>query len=517
MKKSIRTKLFFGIVGLVAFFVFTSWLLNSSCLQKFYIARKERQLVERYKLIDQIYNGDPERISLQLEKIARTSGINIIIFSRQRVEKYNSFPKFMKPPEKAREDHFLKQPGNKRDGKPPEKFSNKHYAHIVAKLATLTEGVHKIGIIDESRLNTAFLNLAVILKNHDYLWLETPLIEIKESAAIANQFSLFTGILVLIGGSILAYFYSKRFTGPILELNMIARQIAKLDFNHKFKVAMDSDNENELEELGKSINILSDELGRSIQELQEANAKLAAEIERKQKIDEMRKEFVSNVSHELKTPLALIQGYAEGLKSNVMEDEADKEFYCNVIMDETVKMNKLVKNLLELSQIESGSFELEPEEFNLADMVEEALEKYKLRFKEQGVLIRLNSPAEIMVKADYYRIEQVLFNYLDNALHHLDEHKTLRIEITLAQAKARVGVFNSGQPIPEELLEQIWLSFYKADKARTRSYGGSGLGLSIVKAVMEQHHNRYGVVNYPDGVEFWFELDRAEKSEGRQL
>jgi signal transduction histidine kinase len=237
---------------------------------------------------------------------------------------------------------------------------------------------------------------------------------------------------------------------------------------------------------------------------------LAKDNAEKEKIDQIRKEFVSNVSHEIKTPLALIQGYAEGLKSNVMENEADKEFYCNVIIDEVARMNKLVRDLLNLSHIESGSYQLEPEEFDLVELVELALEKYKLKFKEEGVLIQQEGPNSILVKADYFHIEQVFLNYLNNALHHADERKTIKITVTGLAKKVKVSVFNYGKPIPEEDLDQIWLSFFKVDKARTRSDGGTGLGLAIVKAIMEQHRNQYGVLNHEDGVEFWFEVDRAE-------
>lgn len=508
MKKSIRTKLFFGIFGLVFFFVLMSWILNTGFLKRFYIARKEHKLIANYQKIDRIYNGNPELIGLELERAARASGLTIIIFDKQLEEKCNSLPKFLI---RIRERKLPTLPELRRNDLPPKPPQvNRHQMLIKSKLNSLNEGFYQTGIIKEERLNTSFLFLVVRLNNLDYLWLETPIYEIEESAAIANQFSLLTGMLTLLIGSIAAYLYSKKFTGPILELNGIARRIAKLDFSRKYKMDMNSEAGDELGELGKSINFLSDELGRAIHELREANLKLAKDNADKEKIDQIRKEFVSNVSHEIKTPLALIQGYAEGLKSNVMENEADKEFYCNVIIDEVARMNKLVRDLLNLSHIESGSYQLEPEEFDLVELVELALEKYKLKFKEEGVLIQQEGPNSILVKADYFHIEQVFLNYLNNALHHADERKTIKITVAGLAKKVKVSVFNYGKPIPEEDLDQIWLSFFKVDKARTRSDGGTGLGLAIVKAIMEQHRNQYGVLNHEDGVEFWFEVDRAE-------
>lgn len=509
IKRSIRTRLFLGIFGLVIFFTLMSWVLNTGYLKKFYIARKEHKLIESYHRIASIYNGDPEEIELELEKIARTSGRAVIIFDQNLEEKYDSFST-IRLKMVARLGKRFPQQMPSPPMKPPV---NRHLQLIKMKLRALNDGRYQTGIIKEDRLNTSFIYLVVRLPNQDYLWLETPLFEIEESATIASQFSLLTGILTLILGSIAAYFYSKKFTGPILELNGIARRIAKLDFSCKYKRGQNwetRDDWDELDELGRSINFLSDELGKSISELREANQKLAADNEKRQKIDQMRKEFVSNVSHELKTPLALIQGYAEGLKANVIESEADKEFYCNVIMDEVMRMNRLVRDLLDLSRLESGSFQLDIEEFNLVELVKIALEKYKLQFKAEGILVHLESPEVIIVKADYSNIERVFLNYLNNAIQHLDERKTIVITLTEQGPKAKVGVLNYGKPISDEDLDQIWFNFYKADKARTRSYAGTGLGLSIVKAIMEQHRNQYGVVNHEDGVEFWFEVDRVE-------
>lgn len=507
IKKSIRTRLFLGIFGLVIFFTLMSWVLNTGYLKKFYIARKEHKLIENYHRIASIYKGDPEEIGLELEKIARTSGRAVIIFDRDLEEKYDSFSTVRLKMVARLAKRLPQMPSPPL--KPPV---NRHLQLIKSKLQALNDGQHRTGIIREDRLNTSFIYLVVRLPNQDYLWLETPLFEIEESAAIASQFSLLTGILTLILGSIAAYFYSKKFTGPILELNGIARRIAKLDFSSKYKRGQNWETReelDELDELGRSINFLSEELGKSIRELREANQKLAVDNAKQQKIDQMRKEFVSNVSHELKTPLALIQGYAEGLKANVMESEADKDFYCNVIMDEVIRMNRLVRDLLELSRLESGSFQLDLEEFNLVELVKLALEKYKLQFKAEGILVQLESPEVIVVKADYSNIERVFLNYLDNAIHHLNERKTIIITLSHQATKAKVGVFNYGKPISDEDLEQIWFSFYKADKARTRSYSGIGLGLSIVKAIMEQHRNQYGVLNHEDGVEFWFEVARG--------
>ncbi|MCX5779731.1 MAG: HAMP domain-containing sensor histidine kinase, partial [Firmicutes bacterium] len=332
-----------------------------------------------------------------------------------------------------------------------------------------------------------------------------PLVPFRESAAVANRFFLFTGLLTILMGSGVVYIISRRFTRPILKLNEIAQKMSELDFSEKY-VAPHQD---ELGKLGHSINSLSDQLDKSISELQAANRKLQEEIEHERRIDEMRKQFISNVSHELKTPIALIQGYAEGLKVNVIEDEDGKNFYCDVIVDEAVKMNKMVLELLDLSQIEAGYFQLEKEIFDLSPLVQQMVAKYQFVFKEGKISLSPEQLERLMVYADRNRIEQVLTNYLNNALNHVDDCREIQVTLEKHGSKVRIGVFNTGLPIPEEARDKIFTSFYKVDKARTRAYGGTGLGLSIVRAIMDLHKNSYGTENMPEGVDFWFELDAA--------
>lgn len=280
--------------------------------------------------------------------------------------------------------------------------------------------------------------------------------------------------------------------------------MSKLDFSKKYAVQSDD----EVGQLGKSINSLSDQLDRAIFSLTEANKKLREDIEQERRIDKMRKEFINNVSHELKTPIALIQGYAEGLKLNINEDEENKNYYCDVIMDEAGKMNRLVKDLLDLSQIESGSFKLDKTSFNISSLIESVLDKYRPVLFEKGIKVELDIPEYLTVNGDAGRIEQVLVNYLINAINHVDDKKEIKIQAVILNEKVKISVCNSGENIPDESLDKIWTSFYKVDKARTRSYGGTGLGLSVVKAIQELHGNSCGMENLEDGVLFWFEVDR---------
>ncbi len=483
---SIRKRLFLATSLLILFFVAFSWLLNSQYLGKYYLSQKKASLIKSKQLIERIYHANSESLALELESLERNRGMNISILSKDNEIKYDSsFRGFAQDKERRPfEGPVLMHP-------------------IRDMLNDLAVGEEISTVMKDPRLKTEFLLLASRLNNGDVLVLSTPLTAISESTAIANRFNLFTGILTMLLGGIAVYLYANRLTKPILELNKLAQGMAKLDFSIKYPVQ----SQDEVGQLGSSINSLSDQLDKAITELTEANAKLKQDIERERSLDKMRKEFVSSVSHELKTPLALIQGYAEGLKLNVNEDEEGRNFYCEVIMDETDKMNRLVRDLLDLSHIESGTFKLEKSNFNLSDLVDFLLDKYRPILAEKAIELRVEKAENITVNADYVRIEQVLVNYLNNAINHLDEHKKVKLIITNRQGKVRVAVYNSGPTIPEAELAKIWTSFYKVDKARTRAYGGTGLGLSVVKSVLELHGNTYGVANQADGVVFWFELD----------
>ncbi|HWI55175.1 MAG TPA: HAMP domain-containing sensor histidine kinase [Desulfobacteria bacterium] len=501
MKMSIRTRLFLGIGFLIVFFVAFSLLLNSQYLDKFYIWHKKDMLLESKKTIDGIYNGSPESITLELENLERNRGMNISILGSDYQLKYNSSFRLFN-------EERLQRPSGAPGADFRRRLADRRsplFLPIEQQLGTLAEGDSITDIVKDPRLKTNFLVLASRLSNGEILVLSTPLAAINESAAIANRFFMFTGIITIILGGIAVFLFAREFTKPILDLNDIAQRMSKLDFSKKYTVQ----SEDEVGQLGKSINSLSLQLDKAISELTEANDKLKEDIQRERRIDKMRKQFVSNVSHELKTPIALIQGYAEGLKLNVNENEADRDFYCDVIMDEADKMNRLVRDLLDLSQIESGYFKLEKTVFDISYLVDQVLEKYRPILTEKGIKVEVEKNDNIDVCGDVTRIEQVLVNYLNNAINHVEDKNEIRLAVTRQSNKVRVSVFNFGQPIPEESLNKLWTSFYKVDKARTRAYGGTGLGLSVVRAIQELHNNAYGVENRDNGVLFWFEADDA--------
>ena len=341
------------------------------------------------------------------------------------------------------------------------------------------------------------------LKNDYYFLIRTPLESITESVQISNRFYFFVGAVVTVVSALILALLIRRLTRPIKELTVLSKRMASLDFEERYK----SNAGNEIDVLGDSFNKMSDELEKTISELKTANLELQKDIENKIEIDKRRKEFLDNVSHELKTPIALIQGYAEGLKDNISDDPESREFYCEVIMDEAQKMNKLVKNLLTLNQLESGKDPVVMERFDLVSVIRGVLQNMDIMLQQSGAEVVFEENAPVYVWADEFKVEEVVTNYTSNAIHHLGGEKKIVIRLLKSDGKARVSVFNTGTPIPEEDIPNLWQKFYKVDKARTREYGGSGIGLSIVKAIMEGMQQEYGVTNFENGVEFWFTLD----------
>lgn len=339
--------------------------------------------------------------------------------------------------------------------------------------------------------------------NRTIFIMSIPLASIRESVQLSNKFLAYVGIAALVLGCIVVYLTTKKVTSPILQLADISERMSHLDFDAKYQ----GDAQDEIGGLGNSINTLSDKLKETIGELKSANNQLLKDIEEKNQIDEMRQEFIGNVSHELKTPIALIQGYAEGLIEGMAQDKESRDYYCEVIMDEANKMNTMVRQLLTLNALESGNDMVTMERFDMVEVIQGVLDAAKILIEQKQASVVFDCGHPVYVWADEFKIEEVVTNYLSNALNHLDGERIIRIVIEELGEDVKVTVGNTGTPIPQEALPNLWTKFYKVDKARTRAYGGSGIGLSIVKAIMDSHHKACGVQNAEDGVEFWFVVD----------
>ena len=309
---------------------------------------------------------------------------------------------------------------------------------------------------------------------------------------------IFVSVICFLLSIIWVLIFARQFSRPIAEMNEITEDMAKLNFNRKLKI----DRQDEIGQLASSVNALSESLNTALTELTETNAKLRDDIEEERRLDAMRRGFVANVSHELKTPIAIISGYAEGLKLNINEES--KEEYCNTIIDESRRMNRLVLSILELSRYESGQIPINRSDFDISQMTDDMLRRI---FANKKITAENLLPQGFSVNADPLQTEQVLKAYLENAAAHTPEGGSVTVSATQSGGVARISVANTGSHISEELMPQIWQSFFRGDTSHKRESSRFGLGLSIVSAIMKLHSHSCGVYNTENGVCFWFEAD----------
>lgn len=360
-----------------------------------------------------------------------------------------------------------------------------------------------IEIHQDDRMDTGYYDLIGYLSNGYMIVIRTSMDAVNNSATFTNRIFLYFSLVILFLAAIVISCISRYFTKPIHDMAIVARRMSNLDFDARIQVKT----KDEIGELGDSMNRLSTKLETTISELKTANNELHHDIEHKNQIDEMRKEFLSHVSHELKTPIALIQGYAEGLKESINEDPESREFYCDVIMDEANKMNDMVKKLLSLNELEFGKEQVKVSRFDIVELVRNICSTSDILLEGTGACLEIQAEGPIYVWADEFLVEEVVMNYFTNAVHYVSSQGEIRIRFLSLDKELQIVVFNTGNPIPEEEMDKLWIKFYKVDKARTREYGGSGIGLSIVAAAMEAHGKEYGVRNVSGGVEFYFNLD----------
>ncbi len=494
--KSVRVKLFITICAVIMFLVSCLILINSLVLENFYMYSKTNTIKSVYNRINNYYKEPSLEINLEteLKKIAYRNNFdiliktdtNLIILSTDR-DFLDSLDRITQATEAMKQDL---------------KNTNTIYTDENMKIIKITDPIN----------NLNYIVLTGKLVNNYSLYIRIPIAPIEESVRISNEALILIGMLTIVVASFVASFISRKFTKPISELNEITNQMAKLDFSKKYQI---TDSDDEINELGKNINTMSDKLETTINQLRENNKELEKDIEEKSKIDEMRKQFISDVSHELKTPIALIQGYAEGLVENVNTDEESKKFYSEVILDEANKMDKLVKQLLELMKLEYGKRNFNNKKFDLLELIKEVIRKCNVMLKENKIEVIFEQNEPIYVYADDFYIDQIITNYFTNAIKNAETvngKKQIIIKTKKIEEKIRVFVFNTGKQIDEENLDRIWGRFYKVDSSRNRENGGSGIGLSLVKAIQTNYKNEYGVENKEDGVEFYFDINCNEEN-----
>ena len=553
MKKSIRHRIMFLFISLMAGGLLVIWAINSWWLEGYYTSQKVNVMEEAYETID----------AAVMERVDAGENIGDVI-TREMAREWEIFSQLARPPfagEETGEETGGGSRGRVQSGEDilGEEIRQELDETLLGTIRRYGESNNITIVLIDSSTGKAVLNSGregeflarkaqryvlgmgheqteilvqcdnyVVEKNQDhrqggnYLesWgffsdnntlflMQMPLASIRESVALSNRFITYVGIAAMVLGSIVMYLATWQVANPVMKLAALSERMSNLDFDARYE----GDAQDEIGILGRSMNKLSEKLKETIGELKDANQQLQHDIEEKIQIDEMRKEFIANVSHELKTPIALIQGYAEGLTEGMAEDAQSRDYYCEVIMDEADKMNKMVKQLLTLTALEFGNDTPSMITFDITEMIRDFLNSASILFHQKDAHVDFEADGPLYVCADEFKTEEVLRNYLSNAMNHLDGARRIRVRAARTGESVTVWVYNTGNPIPQEDLPNLWTKFFKVDKARTRAYGGSGIGLSIVKAVQDAHHQICGVANVEDGVEFFFTLQAAREPE----
>ncbi len=485
------------------------FLANNLLLKRFYTANKQKAIIDAYNSINEAEarnEFDTDEYDNEILHICETYSLDLLVMdsNSQMIKFTGKDANILKM--RLWERIFAQEYENGEDKESIDlpKPIKKEPEELIR-----SEDNYSLSLTKDGRSGSEYLEMWGTLESGNIFLIRTAMESIDNSVAITNRFLTYVAIIVIIISAIIITLVAKSITRPILKLAEISDRMTKLDFEAKYEPK----GNNEITLLGNNINKLSESLEANISELKTANNRLKKDIQEKTEIDEMRKEFLSNVSHELKTPIALIQGYAEGLCEGVIDDPENMQYYCNVISDEAGKMNEMVKKLLTLNQLEFGNDTVNMERFDISALIKGHVQTTEILTKQNGITVRYPDGEPIYVWGDEFLTEEIITNYLSNAMNHCDYDKNIDISIDNVRVndtdRVKISVFNTGDPIPKESLSHLWEKFYKVDKARTRAYGGSGVGLSIVAAICKSMDQDYGVENFDNGVAFYFTLDKG--------
>ena len=507
MKKgvSFRFKLLLAFTVLIVLCVGGTWLLFRVFVDRMSLNRKVKKLEECYDSINAFFGDSTAFYELDAQhRLDSTVGRQYMLFlysGNPRV-RYNSGPE-----ESGSRSWYIDAgmvySGIRKNAAGDPEVVAEHELYKIYRITMDADTLDGEGVYGSSQRE--YLDAYGKLKNGFTIHIRT------DFQAFVSDNRAFTDMLLLIGTAvfllavILAVFFGRGVMRPIVQMSEHAERMAEMDFEARCEVK----GSDEIGVLSASLNRLSAQLQETVGELKNANSELQSDLEHREEVDAMRSEFIANVSHELKTPIALIQGYAEGLTENVSDDPESRAYYCSVISDEAGKMNRMVQKLMTLNQMEFGGNQVEYERFDIVSLLTGVLNQTEVLREQKGIKLHYHESDPVYVWADEYMIEEVVTNYVSNAINHASKSKEIAVSLSEESGAVRVSVYNTGELIPEDELEHIWIKFYKVYKARSREYGGSGIGLSIVKAIMERHHQKYGVINHENGVEFWFELEPA--------
>ncbi|MBD7910161.1 MULTISPECIES: HAMP domain-containing sensor histidine kinase [Clostridium] len=498
MKHKLSHKLFFITLGLLVTLMATTLIFQIFFFQGFYERRKKNILTQEINKFKSIYSynlDDDNVVSRAMKSFEENTNSKIAIFSsngdiKYLADKYNNdsydvnvlkaFYSY------AVTDHDLLRKILSIDNTQIIYYDDKF------------SGDKKIGGVSAMSINSPNDSLIVSV---------TSIQPIKEASDAMSDFYIYIFIGFAVISIFLSSLYSNLISKPLIKINNVALKMSKMNFDEKCTV----NREDEIGSLANTLNFLSTNLDGALKNLQEKNKKLKEDIEKERSLELMRKDFIASVSHELKTPIGIIEGYAEGIKDGIVSGE-DSLIYLETIIDESKKMGVLVSNMLELSKLEAGVIKPKFETFNINRLINKVITKHSVNAEENGLKIVFNENTQYSyVSADSFQMEQVLTNVITNAIKYTPSDNYIVVSISEEKDLYKISVLNKGGYIDPKELDKLFNKFYRVDKARQRNTNSTGLGLSIVKNLLELHNLKYSLENTEDGVEFKYYIPKIEE------
>ncbi len=480
MKISIQLKIIISFCLLICFMFVSVLVFGSFFSREYFIYQNKNELLDFYYKIENSYSDDEEILNELTANEDKIKGFSVQVFSENELIFSTRSMIPFQIPDKGRPESDRQLVLDEYEYNPEVKVIN---SENINNSMLLLQG--KINYNNETR----------------YINISKPLESIEESVDMFTQISFIICCAVLILGIIVIYFISKSITKPIKNIELISNKLSSLDFSYKVD---ENINTKELSNLAVSINSMSSQLESSINNLKLANIELQKDVDKQKQLELMRRQFIANVSHEMKTPLSLLQIYCENLKYNI--DNVDKNEYCDIIIEETNRLDNIVRDMLNISNIENGLSKMEMKEFDLSISTEKLVNTMLPMLDEFDLSVEITP--NININGDQKHIEEAMRNYIMNAISHTENNNKIKIKLSIFNNEIVFSVYNDGEKIIKEEMKNIWDSFYKKDKSRTRTTSANaGLGLYVVRVIVEKHNGVYGVTNKENGVEFYFTIN----------
>lgn len=475
MKQSLRTRIVIIFTFIMIIVIAGQVIFNLFFAKNYFIREKEKSIEKLYNDIEKSYEDSVESIHEITGQAEETEGIKVYIFSNNGVLYANSYDTLIGAGVYFLGTDDLKLTLGDFGEKPKVEISQRS---------------------DNDRAQVILRGKFTYNGEERYVMLALPVESIESSIALFNQSTLLISAIVFVLGLFLIWFVTSGITKPIKSMEEVSKRMAALDFSNKVSEKAST---RELQSLAKSINSMSEQLDESITDLQQANIQLQKDINKRKQLEDMRKQFIANVSHEMKTPLALMQVYCENLKGGIAKDDMD--YYCDTIIEESTRLDDMVKSMLDVSAIENGLSKMSLEKLDFSKLCQTVVEHMKPLAKENIMEAEIEPGIEVIGSNSY--LEMAVKNYINNAISHCIKGGRIRVILHSTSGGAKLEVYNDGATISNDDQAHIWDSFFKSDASRTRVDGvNAGLGLYIVRTVADKHFGTCEVENGDHGVTF---------------